>query len=42
MIPNTNYKNLKDSYLFYHIAQKTKAYLEQHPGAYLYLSLIHI
>ena len=36
MIPNTNYKNLKDSYLFYHIAQKTKAYLEQHPGAYLY------
>ena len=30
---NTNYKNLKDSYLFYHIAQKTKAYLEQHPGA---------
>lgn len=36
MIPNTNYKNLKDSYLFYHIAQKTKAYLEQHPGAHLY------
>lgn len=36
MIPNTNYKNLKDSYLFYHIAQKTKAYQEQHPGAYLY------
>lgn len=36
MIPNINYKNLKDSYLFYHIAQKTKAYLEQHPGAYLY------
>lgn len=36
MIPNTNYKNLKDSYLFYHIAQKIKAYLEQHPGAYLY------
>ena len=36
MIPNTNYKNLKDSYLFYHIAQKTKAYLGQHPGAYLY------
>ena len=36
MIPNTNYKNLRDSYLFYHIAQKTKAYLEQHPGAYLY------
>lgn len=36
MIPNTNYKNLKDSYLFYHIAQKTKAYLEQHPDAHLY------
>lgn len=36
MIPNTNYKNLKDSYLFYYIAQKTKAYLGQHPGAYLY------
>ncbi len=31
MIPNTNYKNLKDSYLFYNIAQKTKAYLEEHP-----------
>ncbi len=36
MIPNTNYKNLKDSYLFYHIAQKTKTYLEQHPDAHLY------
>lgn len=36
MIPNTNYKNLKDSYLFYRIAQKTKAYQEQHPGSYLY------
>ena len=29
--PNTNYNNLKDSYLFYNIAQKTKAYLEKHP-----------
>ena len=29
MIPNTNYNNLKDSYLFYHIAQKTGAYLEE-------------
>lgn len=29
--PNTNYKNLKDSYLFYNIAQKTKAYLEKNP-----------
>lgn len=27
--PNTNYNNLKDSYLFYNIAQKTKAYLEK-------------
>lgn len=36
MIPNTNYQNLKDSYLFYNIGQKTKAYLNQNPGAYLY------
>lgn len=36
MIPNTNYNNLKDSYLFYNIAQKTKAYLEKNPDAYLY------
>lgn len=36
MIPNTNYSQLKDSYLFYHIAQKTGAYLEEHPGARLY------
>ena len=30
--PNENYAKLKDSYLFYNIAQKTKAYLEAHPG----------
>lgn len=36
MIPNTNYSELKDSYLFYHIAQKTKAYLNSHPDSYLY------
>lgn len=36
MIPNTNYKNLKDSYLFYNIAQKTKAYMETHLGSHLY------
>ena len=36
MIPNMNYQNLKESYLFYNIAQKTKAYLEAHPGAHLY------
>ena len=41
VIHNTNtrsgdYSNLKDSYLFFRIAQKTKAYLEEHPGAHLY------
>ena len=36
MIPNTSYRNLKDSYLFYNIAQKTKAYLAEHPGSHLY------
>lgn len=34
--PNIHYRDLKDSYLFYHIAQKTKAYLEEHPGIRLY------
>ncbi len=34
--PNLYYADLKDSYLFYHIAQKTGAYLEQNPGAHLY------
>ena len=34
--PRKSYADLKDSYLFYHIAQKTKAYLENHPGAHLY------
>ncbi|MBQ6570176.1 MAG: LL-diaminopimelate aminotransferase, partial [Clostridia bacterium] len=34
--PNMHYADLKDSYLFYNIAQKTKAYLAEHPGAYLY------
>lgn len=29
--PNINYANLKDSYLFFRIAQKTKAYLAQNP-----------
>lgn len=33
--PNMYYKELKDSYLFYNIAQKTKAYVEQHPGVKL-------
>lgn len=33
---NTNYNNLKDSYLFFNIAQKTKKYLEENPGQKLY------
>lgn len=33
--PNMNYSKLKDSYLFYNIAQKTRAYTEQHPGVKL-------
>ena len=33
---NTNYQNLKESYLFYNIAQKTKKYLEENPGRKLY------
>ena len=36
MIPNTNYRDLKDSYLFYNIAQKTKAYLAEHSNSHLY------
>ena len=36
MIPNTNYSNLKDSYLFYNIARKTKAYLKENPDKRLY------
>lgn len=36
MIPNTNYNQLKESYLFYNIAQKTKEYLKQNPSSYLY------
>ena len=33
---NENYKTLKDSYLFFHIAQKTKQYVAEHPGTHLY------
>ena len=33
---NTHYADLKDSYLFYHIAQKTQAFLAEHPDAHLY------
>lgn len=36
MIPNMNYGNLEESYLFYNISRKTKAYLENHPKARLY------
>lgn len=34
--PNMYYSDLKDSYLFYNIGQKTKAYLEANPGKKLY------
>ena len=34
--PNMHYGELKDSYLFYNIAQKTKAYVEANPGTHLY------
>ena len=34
--PNVSYTNLKESYLFFHIARKTKEYLEAHPGTHLY------
>ena len=34
--PNMFYADLKDSYLFYNIAQKTKAYLQEHPSQHLY------
>ncbi|MBR0231643.1 MAG: LL-diaminopimelate aminotransferase [Clostridia bacterium] len=33
--PNAHYAELKDSYLFYNISQKVKAYAEAHPGARL-------
>lgn len=34
--PNMHYADLKESYLFYNIAQKTTAYIEEHPGTHLY------
>ncbi len=34
--PNMHYADLKDSYLFFNIAQKTKAYLEANPNKRLY------
>lgn len=36
MIPNTNYNNLKDSYLFHNIALKVAAYSKAHPESHLY------
>lgn len=36
MKPNTNYGNLKDSYLFYNISQKVQAYQAANPGVHLY------
>ncbi|MBR2756274.1 MAG: LL-diaminopimelate aminotransferase [Lachnospiraceae bacterium] len=34
--PNMHYADLKESYLFYHIAQKTNAYLEANPEKHLF------
>lgn len=36
LIPNRNYRNLKDSYLFFHIAQKVETYRKEHPELPLY------
>ena len=34
--PNMNYRELKDSYLFYNIAKKTREYTDAHPGIHIY------
>ena len=34
--PNMNYRNLKESYLFFHISKKVEAYRNQHPDLPLY------
>ena len=36
LTPNRNYQNLKDSYLFFRIAQKVQAYRTEHPSLPLY------
>ncbi|MBO7663973.1 MAG: LL-diaminopimelate aminotransferase [Clostridia bacterium] len=36
LTPNLSYANLKESYLFHHIAGKTEAYLCAHPDAHLF------
>ena len=35
LTPNLHYAELKDSYLFARIAEKTAKYCEDHPGAHL-------
>ena len=35
-VPNTNYANLKDSYLFYNISQKVALFHSKHPDIHLY------
>ncbi len=36
ILPNMNYADLKDSYLFFNISKKVKAYEASHPGVKLY------
>ena len=36
LVPNQNYRNLKESYLFFHIAKKVEAYRTEHPDLPLY------
>ena len=36
LIPNRNYSDLKDSYLFYNISKRIEAYLLKNPGKKLY------
>ena len=36
LIPKRSYAGLKDSYLFYNIAQKVNAYAKENPGCKLY------
>ena len=36
LIPNRNYRNLKESYLFFHISKKVEAYRKAHPELPLY------
>jgi len=36
LTPNENYRNLKDSYLFFHISKQVAAYRAKHPGLPVY------